>query len=225
MNKRVLNWDGCKNVRDLGGLSTGDSRTTCFGAVVRSDTPSRLTEAGWSALHEYGIRTIITLRTNGMKEDELDFTPPYPGLAVIQAPIEDVTDEEFVQQWASTELWSTPLYYRDALQRWPKRHAAVISAIARAQPGGVLFHCIRGHDRTGIISLLLLSLAGVTPDEILADYALSVDPEREELLARENTSTREVLLGTLGGLDIESYLVGGGTSKNDLATVRKRLLG
>jgi protein tyrosine/serine phosphatase len=48
-----------------------------------------------------------------------------------------------------------------------------------------VFHCIRGHDRTGIIALLLLALVVVTPDEIIADYELSPDPERDELLVRE----------------------------------------
>ncbi|MCK7522506.1 MAG: hypothetical protein MZV64_34915 [Ignavibacteriales bacterium] len=42
---------------------------------------------------------------------------------------------EFRNKWASSELWCTPLYYHDALRRWPERHAAVISAIAQAQPG------------------------------------------------------------------------------------------
>ena len=59
------------------------------------------------------------------------------------------------------DLWCTPLYYRDALKRWPERHAAAISAIARAQPGGVLIHCKRGVDRTGIMTLLLLAAVGV----------------------------------------------------------------
>jgi protein-tyrosine phosphatase len=224
MNERVLVWEGCNNVRDLGGLHTSDGRTTRWGAIVRSDTPARLTAEGWSVLYEYGIRTIITLRTHGMQENELDFTLPYPDLAVVQTPIEDITDKEFLNKWAATELWSTPLYYKDALQRWPEQHAAVVSAVAQAQPGGVLFHCIRGHDRTGIIALLLLSLAGVTPDEIVADYELSIDPERDELLAREHTSVREVLLGTLAGLDIESYLGMGGVSQNDLAAVRNKVL-
>jgi protein tyrosine/serine phosphatase len=179
MKKRVLVWDGCTNVRDLGGLSTVDGRKTLWRAIVRSDTPSRLTEAGWSALYAYGIRTIITLRTHGMTENELDFKPPYSDIAIVQAAIEDITDTEFLQQWAATNLWGTPLYYKDALQRWPERHAAVISAVARAQPGGVLFHCIRGHDRTGIIALLLLTLAGVTLDDIIADYELSLDPDRD----------------------------------------------
>jgi len=224
MNARVLAWDGCGNVRDLGGLRTSDGRMTRWRAVVRSDTPARLTAAGWSALFDYGIRTIVTLRTDGMQEDELNFTPPYPDLITLQVAIEDITDSEFVQQWAATGLWGTPLYYKDALRRWPERHAAVVSAIARARPGGVLFHCKRGHDRTGITTLLLLALVGVEPDEIVADYVLSPDPERDELLAREHSSVRDALLSALDGLDIDSYLVLGGACQDDLAAVRKRLL-
>jgi protein-tyrosine phosphatase len=221
---RQLKWDGCRNVRDLGGLSTGNGRKTRWGAIVRSDTPSRLTAAGWSALYAYGIRTIITLRTDGMLEDELDFSPRYPDIETVQAAIEDITDQEFLQQWAATDLWGTPLYYQDALRCWPQRHAAVISAVARAQPGGVLFHCIRGHDRTGIIALLLLATVGVTPDDIIADYELSPDPERDELLKSKHTSSREVILDILAGLDVESYLLAGGLSKADLEMVRDRFL-
>ena len=225
MTERILNWDGCKNARDLGGLQTADGRQTRWGAVARSDTPGRLTPAGWSALYAHGIRTIITLGTHGLKEDELDFTSPYSDLETVRVEIEDVTDKEFVQQWASTELWSTPLYYQDALRRWPERHAAVISAIARVRPGGVLFHCIRGHDRTGIITLLLLTLAGVTPDEIIADYELSRDPEREVILAREHSSVPAALQNALAGLELENYFLAGGASPEDLAAVRQRLLG
>lgn len=224
MSERILVWDGCKNVRDLGRLRTSNGKTTRWMAVVRSDTPSRLTAEGWRALYEYGIRTIITLRTHGMVENELDFTPPYPDLVTVQIPIEDITNKEFVQQWAATDLWGTPLYYRDALRRWPTQHAAVISAIAQAQPGGVLFHCIRGHDRTGIISLLLLSAVGVMLDDIVADYELSPDPERDELLARNNSSVRTAMLDAIGGLELDNYLQAGGASWDDLAAIRKRLL-
>ena len=58
MNERVLAWEGCTNVRDLGGLRTCDGRMTRWRAVVRSDSPARLTPAGWSALYAYGIRTM-----------------------------------------------------------------------------------------------------------------------------------------------------------------------
>ena len=225
MKKRALGWEGCSNVRDLGGLRTGGGHKTRWKAIVRSDSPARLSAAGWSALYGYGIRTIITLRTHGMTEDELNFKSRYADIATVQVAIEDVTDTEFVQQWAASGLWSTPLYYQDALRRWPERHAAAISAIAQARAGGVLFHCIRGNDRTGIIALLLLALAGVTSDDIIADYELSPDPERDELLRGEHSSVREAILGALAGLDIDSYLRMGGVSQDDLAAVRKRLLG
>ncbi len=127
MKDRVLCWDGCKNTRDLGGLKTRDGQVTRRGVIVRSDTPSRLTAAGWTALHDYGIRTIISLRTHGMTEDELNVSPPFADVTVVQAPIEDITDAEFVRQWVDTGLWCTPLYYRDALQRWPERHAAAMA--------------------------------------------------------------------------------------------------
>ncbi len=224
MDERVLTWEGCTNVRDLGGLSTCDGRITRWRAIVRSDTPARLTAVGWSALYAYGVRTIISLHTHGKAEDELNITPPHPDLVTVQVAIEDITDTEFVQRWAATDLWCTPLYYKDALRRWPERHAAVISAIAHARPGGVLFHCVRGHDRTGIIALLLLSLVGVTSDDIIADYELSRDPERDELLMREHSSVRDALLSALEGLNIDSYLRMGGVSQDDLVAVRKRLL-
>jgi hypothetical protein len=156
--------------------------------MVRSDTPAKLTAAGWAALYAHGIRTIITLHTYGLEEDELSVTPLYPNLRTVRVAIEDMTDTEFVHQWVNTHFWCTPLYYKDALRRWTERHAAVFSAIAQAQLGGVLFHCKRGHDRIGIIALLLLAFVGVVPDEIIADYALSPAPERDALLAREHSS-------------------------------------
>ena len=36
---RHLDWEGCHNVRDLGGLPAAGGRVTSWGAVVRSDSP------------------------------------------------------------------------------------------------------------------------------------------------------------------------------------------
>jgi protein tyrosine/serine phosphatase len=59
---RHLVSDGCFNVRDLGGFPTASGRLTRSGAVVRSDEPDRLSEAGWRALRAHGVRTIVDLR-------------------------------------------------------------------------------------------------------------------------------------------------------------------
>ena len=222
---RILNWEGCNNVRDLGGMNASNGHKTRWGAVVRGDQPSRLTENGWSALYEHGIRTIVSLRTYGFDEkDHPIVVPPHPDIQVVSVEIEDVTNKEFVEKWATTDLWGTPLYWTDALNLWPHRHAAALKAIAQAQPGGVLFHCIRGYDRTGIIAFLVLALAGVSVKDIAADYELSVDSVRDQLLAERNTTAYEVLLETLEGINLENYLLEGGMTQADIDALHTRFL-
>jgi protein-tyrosine phosphatase len=224
IRNRQLKWDGCNNVRDLGGFIASDGRKTRWGALVRSDTPSKLTTDGWDALWAYGIRTIISLRTEGKTEYELDIQILPSGIEVISIAIEDLGDTEFLHKWAATDLWCTPLYYQDALMRWPKRHAEVVATFAHSQTGGVLIHCVRGHDRTGIIAMLLLALVGVSAEDIVTDYELSPDPEREEILKAQDTSSRNVILETLENIDVETYLLAGGLSPSDLEAARERLL-
>ena len=224
MDERVLAWDGCNNVRDLGGFSASGGRKTRWGALVRSDDPSKLTMDGWDALWAYGIRTIITLKTDGMTEFEFDMSVIPSGVKVQAVTIEDLSDKEFLQKWASTELWCTPLYYQDALMRWPKRHAEVIVTFANAQAGGVLIHCKRGNDRTGIISLLMLAMVGVSAEDIVADYELSPDPERDEILEARGTSSRKVIFDTLASINIDPYLITAGLSQSDLSKARDRLV-
>jgi hypothetical protein len=59
---------------------------------------------------------------------------------------------------------------------------------------------------------------------MIADYELSPDPDRDELLAREHSSVRDAILSALAGFDIDRYLRMGGVNQDDLAAVRKRLL-
>jgi protein tyrosine/serine phosphatase len=222
---RILTWDGCNNVRDLGGMTASNGYQTRWGAFVRGDQPAKLTPEGWDALYEHGIRTIVSLRTHGFNEkDHPIVTPPYSDINVVSVEIEDVTNKEFVEKWATSDLWGTPLYWTDALNLWAHRHAAALQAIAQAQPGGVLFHCIRGHDRTGIITMLLLALVGVSLEDITADYELSVDPVRDRLLAEGNTNAYEVLQKTLEGIRVENYLLQGGLTQTDLNALLSRFL-
>jgi protein-tyrosine phosphatase len=94
--------------------------------------------------------------------------------AGIQTRLLSLDDVEDLDLWRSLNgegLNGTPLYYRPFLDAKPERIAAVLTAIAR-MPGGVIFHCGAGRDRTGLISLLLLVLADVMPEAIVADYEL-----------------------------------------------------
>ena len=62
--------------------------------------------------------------------------------------------------------------------------AAILRSLAAAPDGGVLYHCQAGKDRTGIITALLLGLAGVPEEVIIADYAASQALLRPQWSAR-----------------------------------------
>jgi len=231
-----LDWDGCANVRDLGGLPIAGGGETRRGALVRADALSHLTADGWAALEAHGVRTVIDLRN----DDELgpDDTPRPEGIDTVHLPLDGMEDTEFWKQWMQRYEFGTPLYYRAFLDHFPERTARIIAAIARARPGGVAFHCGIGRDRTGLITILVLALAGVAPEDIAADYALSADRVRtllgrlgqpdqaddiEAFYAREGTSGHEVVLALLAGLDVEAYAREAGLGDVDLAALRARL--
>jgi protein-tyrosine phosphatase len=234
---RHLDWEGCFNVRDLGGLPAAGGRTTRKRALVRSDSVDGLTAAGWSALWTHGVRTVIDLRNEGERGPDTAKRPD--GLATLHLPLDGTEHREFWARWASGPEFATPLYYRPHLERFPERSAWVVAAVAAAGPGGVLVHCVGGRDRTGQIAMLLLAVADVSAEDIADDYALSAanlrkryaalgepdqGPEVEEFLARRRAGPRDAILTTLGSLGVESLLRRGGLSASGLAAVRARLL-
>ncbi len=173
--ERILVWDACTNVRDLGGFATEDGERTRYGAIVRADTTARLSEAGWAALVEHGIRRIVDLQF----ADERGVDPPPDlGLDVVHVSLLGQREDEY---WTHVEeqlaalppeeylAWS----YVDFLERFRDNFAAALRAIAEAPDGGVVVHCLGGKDRTGLVCALLLRNAGVSEDDVVADYALS----------------------------------------------------
>jgi protein-tyrosine phosphatase len=234
---RELHWDGCWNVRDLGGLATYDGGVTRFGQIVRADALDRLSASGWDAVLRHGVRTIIDLRNE--EERRGDVAPRPPEVTTVHFPLDGSADREFWQLWESGPQFGTPLYYRPHLERMPQRSVAVLRAIARASAGGVAFHCQGGRDRSGQISMLVLALVGVRHEEIAADYALSEaslgiraaalgEADQQSAisasLAARRTTTEEILLNTLADFDISSHLRSAGLREDDVAALRARLL-
>ncbi len=235
---RHLDWEGCFNVRDLGGLSTTDGRQTRWGRIVRADALDGLTAAGWAAATAYGVRTVIDLRN----DDELrtDAAPRPAGLRTVRRPLDVSEDREFWNIWDSGPQFGTPLYYLPHLERFPERSAAALAAIARAEPGAVAFHCVGGRDRAGQVTMLLLALIGVCAEDIAADYALSAErlsaryaargeedqgPILDAFLAEKGTTASELIITTLADLDVENCLLNAGLAGEDVAALRSRLLG
>ncbi|HEY4003116.1 MAG TPA: tyrosine-protein phosphatase [Candidatus Xenobia bacterium] len=221
----MLTVEGSFNTRDLGGLQKLDGQVTARRRLVRSDTPDHLTSRDWETLLAYGIRTIIDLRNEDERTEDRCARPAE--FTTLHIPLDGPLFADMARPGFSWEGWGpdrqlgTPLYYRAHLQRYPAASAAVLTAIADAPAGGVLFHCVSGRDRTGMIAMLVLTLAGVSAQVIADDYQLSAanlpplfarrgvpydGPRIDALLAKEGTTLRQSIHETLQAFDIPVHL-------------------
>lgn len=251
LHQRDLAWEGCLNVRDLGGHPTADGGETRYGAVVRADSVRQLTEAGWQAAVDYGIRTVVDLRG----DHELEADPPAElPVDVLHVPFMEENEAAFAEVEAVARAAGeaagddvarrTRDVYLVFLECFKQNVAAGLRAVARAPEGGVVVHCVGGKDRTGLLTALLLHLAGVDAEQIAADYALSEErlrPRHDVWIAEAETEAererlRRVLqspaasmVGVLAALEerygsVEGYLRGGVTDE-ELQLARARFRG
>jgi len=249
LHQRELGWEGILNARDLGGHRTEDGAETRYGSIVRADSVRRLTDAGWAALLDYGIRTVVDLRGDHEMDED---APAHIDVEVVHVPFMEANDREFetIQHEVETAAEAAPDVatatrdvYMIFLEHFKKNVAAGIRAVAQAPTGGVVVHCAGGKDRTGLLTAFLLHLAGVDVEQIAADYALSEErlkPRHEEWFAQAETEAElerlrriaqtpaESIVGVFEELErrygsVDGYLRSGGLGDEDLARARARL--
>jgi protein tyrosine/serine phosphatase len=262
---RVLSWSDCVNVRDLGGLPASAGATTRFGAIVRSDTVRGLTDAGWDALEAHGVRTIVDLRSadeveadrhlrdgsDWLLDEDLGGRPALRRrVPTVNVPLLgewDATLEAHVDELVAAEsepAGATRAVYVTLLELFPDNVCSAQRAVADAPAGAVLVHCQAGKDRTGLVSALLLLLAGVGAEVIDEDYALSgpniaplhdvwveeaPDDVERDRRRRIGLSPRGAMLEVIGELDrrwggAAGYLGAAGMDDATLARAADRLL-
>ena len=231
---RVLVWDGCVNVRDLGGLPLEGGGETRFGVAVRADSIGGLTEEGWRALRDYGVQSAIDLRADDEVAEDAPRAAPIP---VLRAPILPWEIGDLASDWPSMRVG-----YLALLEHFRPQFAHAVTAIATADEP-IVIHCQGGRDRTGLVVALVLSLARVDAETIAADHALSdenwapfledwfaeaetaEERERRRRVARPAGRTMVEILDEVdaryGGC--RAYLSGGGVSKGELDRLVLRL--
>ena len=246
---RHLTWDGCLNVRELGGLPTADGGETRHGAIVRADNVRGLSDAGWQALADHGIRTVLDLRGDHEREADPPAELPVevvhvPFMEASEAEWEEIEEEIEAAAVAAPDVaTSTRDVYLVFLERFKGNVGKSVQAVANAPAGGVVIHCVGGKDRTGLLVAFLLHLAGVPDEEIAADYAVSEErllprheawfaaAESEEELARLQRIAQTPaasMTGVFAELErryggIEGYLRDAGVDDEELERARARL--
>ena len=222
-------WDGAINARRLAG------------DVWRMGRSERLSPAGWRAAAADGVRTIVDLRNADERRrrptDPVDEPAARAGITVLHRPTEDPAHPEF--PLVGTPYLNHPRGYRDYLRLFPARVAEAVRAVATAE-GAVVVHCSAGRDRTGVLALLLLGLAGASRERLLAEDEAAArginewhrvspvphpverhhpEPELAAVLAGRRAALEELL----AELDAEGYLLAAGVPAAELAALRRRL--
>jgi protein-tyrosine phosphatase len=206
---------GAPNSRDLGGLVGAGGRRVRAGRLIRTAALGRLADDDLPILGKLGVACVVDLRD----DSEIAVAPPDRLVGrprVIHMPIHDPRHPVFT--YVSAVLLGHDLTAYEALahEGTPAAMAAIYrwfvsSTSARtgfaevvrlaAQPANLplLFHCSAGKDRTGWLSVILLTALGVDESAIRWDYLRS-----NEL----TESLQEVILAAMQArqpaLDIES---------------------
>ena len=234
----LLAWDnaprsileGTMNTRELGMYRVqGTKRYTVSNRLYRSDRCETLSNRDKSLLLDRNITTIIDLRS----EQEADAKPSafskdknfmffhYPIVEGMMPP---------------DSLEAVPVSYMEIAHVECMKE--VLKTIANA-PGGVLFHCTAGKDRTGVVSAILLALAGVSDEDIVYDYAISreFNKQRLEAFLKEHPeidrnivlANEKSMFGFLKMLrekhnSVEQYLLDIGISEYDIQELKSKLI-
>ncbi len=240
---RVLEWEGCLNVRDLGGVPLEGGGETAFGVVVRSDNVRRVRDL--KTFERHGIVRVVDLRFDD--EVAYDAHKELP-VEVVHAPLMSF-DPAYRAQLEDRALELEPAEYLEwsylgFLEQFRENFGHAVRAIAGAD-GPVCVHCMGGRDRTGLITALLLRLAGASVDDVAEDYWLSEDalrePHEEWVALAENerdarirsvfvVAPREVIVGVLTTVEdqygsVREYLLTAGVPAGELDVLAARLRG
>lgn len=166
---------GARNVRDLGGhpfvAEGGQTGTTAHGAFLRGDALGGLRSQDFARLDRYGLRRVIDVRSSF---EVRHWPDPYaPGRRGARQNVEYIHIPMLDQLNSSGLRGQVPRRMSDVYLQLLDNDAESFRLVMEALdgPGCALFHCRAGKDRTGVIAMLLLGIAGVDDAQIVADYA------------------------------------------------------
>ncbi|MCD8015910.1 MAG: tyrosine-protein phosphatase [Lachnospiraceae bacterium] len=188
-----LQLDGAKNVRDLGGYPAQNG-ITAKKVFLRADGLQNLSDSDITKLVHYGVCRIIDLRS----DREAKYMPDRAGtIACFHVGMLDQMNSAGFNGDGPESMFSL---YQSLLDHSAEQISKVIHLLAEVKNGVSLFHCTAGKDRTGVVTMLLMDLAGVPAEYIIADYSVT-ETYMKDIFAQQKEQARA------NGIEIKDYML------------------
>jgi protein-tyrosine phosphatase len=181
MDELTSSWidlEGAHNVRDLGGLPAAGGRTRA-GVLLRADGLDALTPGDVRRLvDDVRLAQVIDLRAPSERDERTEGS--LAGAGVVMTPLPVIDDHDIQRRrddrTRRSQSGEVPAAIMAAgyVELAELGATALTTALRRiVAPGGspAVIHCSAGKDRTGVLAALLLAVAGVDRELIVADYA------------------------------------------------------
>ena len=197
---------GLRNCRDIGQVYTVDGKKVKSGVLFRSSRLDKMPiKRIKNFLAEYNIKTIIDLRTQVEVNESKHFTYPnfvdFYHIPVLNQQFFGITHEMnsmakvmFQEQHKITKDYTSDDYmvsmYKSIIfEPSSQRHfRTIFDILSEEREGALLYHCTGGKDRTGITTMFLYTILGVSEEDILDEYAVS-----DEFNAKYNRSRKTLM--------------------------------
>ncbi|MFC6259560.1 tyrosine-protein phosphatase [Levilactobacillus fujinensis] len=170
------------NCRDLGGYQTTSGRMVKAHKLIRAGYLSDLDSADQQVLDDYGVRTVIDLRSpmEILKyPDQLSGRSRYLRIPVSRQDLTESTANlrslagQLTDKRAGFQLMMRSYQQLIVNVEAQQAYRHFFQVLLSSASGGILFHCSSGKDRTGLLTILTLMMLGVPDDVVKADYLQS----------------------------------------------------
>ena len=240
MERRIV-LEGAVNFRDQGGYPTENGRFVRWRRLFRSDSLHDLTESDVQTITgTLGLTTIVDLRSiNSVLEDGRGLLA-LSGIAYHNYPF---LERRGIEPPTSG---SDPGERLTAIYQWILLNAGTLmaqafNALAQDVNQPALFHCNAGKDRTGVLGATLLSVLGVSREDVVADFLMTnevidgilarikkmpgfQDSTRDGIMAPQSAIEKflDVMQREFGGP--ESYLLRHGVQQETINVFKESML-
>ena len=184
MTTNLLPVNSILNPRDLGGIVGLDGGKIKTHRLIRTGTLTRMSDEDIQFLKNYGLTTIIDLRSKSERKDHPD--PQIEGVKNISLPlseeegtlggIQDLSREDDLYHHDPHAAFKMMCdHYSDHVVKAHDQNTVrqVLTILSEKENGATIFHCTEGKDRTGFVVLFVLYILGVDLEVIRQDYLAS----------------------------------------------------